>query len=134
MPLDEIPARLHAIERPVDAIAAFAEDVLEAVDEDDHVAGEVVDDAADELVLLVAAASRFAGADGARCHSRLAAVCSTEGRRSAGGLTWGSVAPISRSRHELLIAARWKERHARVERQPGRYGGMVHRWRQEDTV
>ena len=134
-PLDEIPSRLHAIERPVDAIAAFAQDVFEAFDEADHVAVEVVDDAAAELVLLVAAASRWAGADQATVPLALGGRLLTEGtplrRRLDEGL----------ARAHLAVSARTADRSPvegavmlGLRDNPGRYGGLVHRWRQEVAV
>lgn len=130
-PLDEIPAHLHSIERPVDAIAAFAQDVLEACDEDDHVAGEVVDEAAAELVLLVAAASRWAGADRVTVPLALGGRLLTDGtplrRRLDEGL----------GRAHLAVSPRTAD-HSPVEGavmlglsdHPGRYSSLVHRWRQ----
>ena len=49
--LDDLGARLHAIERPVDAIARFAPDVLAAAEAGDAVASAIADDAVDELVV-----------------------------------------------------------------------------------
>ena len=134
-PLDEIPARLHTIERPVDAISAFAEEVLKAVDEDDQVAAEVVDDAADELVLLVAAASRWAGAD------RVVVPLALGGRLLADGTPLRRRLDVGLGRAHLAVAARTADRSPvegavmlGLNDDAGRYGRLVHRWRQEATV
>jgi N-acetylglucosamine kinase-like BadF-type ATPase len=55
--LDDLSARLHAVERPVDAIARFAPDVLAAAASGDAVSTTIVDQAVDELVVLVRAAT-----------------------------------------------------------------------------
>jgi len=134
-PLDEIPARLHTIERPVDAIAAFAQDVLEACDEDDHVAVEVVDDAAAELVLLVAAASRLAGADRVTVPLALGGRLLTDGTPLRGRLD------EALGRADFAVSARTADRSPvegavmlGLSDEPGRYGSLVHCWRQEVTV
>jgi N-acetylglucosamine kinase-like BadF-type ATPase len=59
--LDDLAARLHAADRPVDAIARFAPDVLAAAESGDGVASAVVDGAVDELVVLVRAAVAAVG-------------------------------------------------------------------------
>ena len=109
-PLDEIPARVHTIERPVDAIAGFAQDVFEAFDAADHVAVGVVDDAAAELVLLVAAAARWAGADQATVPLALGGRLLTDEtplrRRLDEGLARAHLAVSG----EPPIAARWRGR------------------------
>ena len=53
-PLADLHVRLHDAERPVDAIARFAPDVLDA-SAADPVAAHIADRAAQELVLLIAA-------------------------------------------------------------------------------
>ena len=134
-PLEEIPARLHTIERPVDAIAAFAQDVLEACDGDDHVAVEVVDDAAAELVLLVAAASRSAGAD------RVTVPLALGGRLLTHGTPLRRRLDLELGRAHLAVSSRTADRSP-VEGavmlglgdEPGPYGSLVHCWRQEVTV
>lgn len=54
-PVADLHVRLHDAGRPVDAIARFAPDVLDAAGGGDPVAAGVVDRAAQELVLVVAA-------------------------------------------------------------------------------
>ena len=51
--LDDLPARLHELARPVDAMARFAPDVLAAADAGDAVAAAIVDAASSELATLV---------------------------------------------------------------------------------
>jgi glucosamine kinase len=62
--LTELHVRLHAGDRPVDAIARFAPDVLEAAEGGDAAATAIVDEAAEELLLLARAGAAWAG-DGA---------------------------------------------------------------------
>jgi glucosamine kinase len=134
-PPDKIPARLHAIDRPVDAIATFAQDVFEAFNEADHLAVEVVDDAAAELVLLIAAASHWAGADQATVPLALGGRLLTEGtplrRRLDEGLARAhlEVSPRTADRSPVEGAVMLGLRDS-----PGRYGGLIHRWRQEVAV
>jgi glucosamine kinase len=133
--LGEVPARIHTIERPVDAIAGFAQDVFEAFDEADEVAMEVVNDAAAELVLLVAAASRWAGAD------RVTVPLALGGRLLADGTPLRRRLDDGLARAHLAVSARTADRSP-VEGavmlgqsdHPGRYGHLVHRWRQEVKV
>jgi glucosamine kinase len=54
-PVADLHVRLHDAERPVDAIARFAPDVLDASAAGDPVAAHIADRAAQELVLLIAA-------------------------------------------------------------------------------
>ena len=54
-PLTDLHIRLHDADRPVDAIARFAPDVLGAGGAGDPVAADIADRAAQELVLLIAA-------------------------------------------------------------------------------
>jgi N-acetylglucosamine kinase-like BadF-type ATPase len=54
-PLADLHVRLHDADRPVDAIARFAPDVLDAGAAVDPVAAEIAGRAAQELVLLIAA-------------------------------------------------------------------------------
>jgi N-acetylglucosamine kinase-like BadF-type ATPase len=60
--LDDLHVRLHELDRPVDAIARFAPDVLDQATSGDSVAGSIVAEAADELVLVARAASTWLGA------------------------------------------------------------------------
>ena len=53
--LADLHVRLHDADRPVDAIGRFAPDVLEVSAAGDPVASGIADDAAQELVLLIAA-------------------------------------------------------------------------------
>ena len=96
---------------------------------------EVVDDAAAELVLLVAAASRWAGADESRCHSRFG------GRLLADGTPLRRRLDDGLARAHLAVSARTADRSPvegavmlGLSDHPGRYGGLVHRWRQEVAV
>ena len=60
-PLADVHVRLHNLERPVPAIAAFAPDVLAAADADDEVACAIVDEATDELLTLANAGAQWVG-------------------------------------------------------------------------
>ncbi|MFV2061975.1 MAG: N-acetylglucosamine kinase [Chloroflexota bacterium] len=62
--LDGLGERLHSVARPVDAIAHFAPDVLEAAEAGDPVAMTIADEATDELVTLAGAAVSVIVADG----------------------------------------------------------------------
>ncbi len=59
-----IPVRLHDSRAPVDVIAQFARDVLEAAESDDPVAGRILDDAAVELLSVVHAGATWVGGAG----------------------------------------------------------------------
>ncbi len=59
--LDGLHVRLHAADRPVAEIAAFAPDVMDAAAGGDQVAGSIVDAAARELADLAATATDWAG-------------------------------------------------------------------------
>jgi N-acetylglucosamine kinase-like BadF-type ATPase len=61
--LDDLHVRLHEGDRPVDSIARFAPDVVEAAG-DDVVASGIVDEAARELLLLAAAGASWASIGG----------------------------------------------------------------------
>jgi glucosamine kinase len=54
-PVEDLHVRLHDADRPVDAIARFAPDVLDTGAAGDPVAAGIADRAAQELVLLIAA-------------------------------------------------------------------------------
>jgi len=54
-PVADLHVRLHDADRPVDAIARFAPDVLDAGGAGDPVAADIANRAAQELVLLIAA-------------------------------------------------------------------------------
>jgi N-acetylglucosamine kinase-like BadF-type ATPase len=58
--LDELPARLHAQDRPVHEVAAFAPDVLAAARDGDAAAERLLDEAVDELRATVLAGARWA--------------------------------------------------------------------------
>jgi glucosamine kinase len=77
--LDDLGARIHANDRPVDAIARFAPDVLDAADSGDPVASGIVEDAVAELVALVRTAVSSVG------HAEAAAPVALGGRLLAGG-------------------------------------------------
>jgi N-acetylglucosamine kinase-like BadF-type ATPase len=62
--LHDLGDRLHSIKRPVDAIARFATDVLEAAEAGDPVAAGIVDEAAADLAELARAGVASAGAVG----------------------------------------------------------------------
>ena len=59
--LADLHVRLHAGDRPVDAIARFAPDVLEAAAAGDAAATAIVDEAAEELLLVARAGAAWAG-------------------------------------------------------------------------
>ena len=59
--LSDLPVRLHELDRPVDAIARFAPDVIAESVAGDGVAAAIVDEAASELVLVVRAGLRWLG-------------------------------------------------------------------------
>jgi len=61
--LDDLHVRLHTGERPVNAIAQFAPDVLEAAAAGDAAANDIIDEAAGELLLIARAGAVWAGAD-----------------------------------------------------------------------
>ena len=61
--LDDLHVRLHTGERPVNAIAQFAPDVLEAAAAGDAVAHDIIDEAARELLLVARTGAVWAGAD-----------------------------------------------------------------------
>lgn len=60
-PLADLHVRLHEADRPVNAIAHFAPDVLGAAAAGDTVAAAIAEAAANELVLVLAAAAALAG-------------------------------------------------------------------------
>jgi glucosamine kinase len=63
-PLSEVHVRVHDADRPVPALALFAPDVFEAARQGDEVAGVILDEAADELLLLaLTGAHRVGGED-----------------------------------------------------------------------
>ena len=62
-PLEGLHVRLHDLPRPVPAIATFAPDVVEAAQGGDAVAAGIVDDAADELLVLARAGVTWTGED-----------------------------------------------------------------------
>lgn len=59
--LADLHVRLHAGDRPVNAIAQFAPDVLEAAEAGDAVASGIVDEASQELLLVAQAGAAWAG-------------------------------------------------------------------------
>jgi N-acetylglucosamine kinase-like BadF-type ATPase len=61
--LDALHVRLHDAERPVDAIAQFAPDVLAAAEEGDAVADAIVEDSIGELTTLVRVAADTVGTE-----------------------------------------------------------------------
>jgi N-acetylglucosamine kinase-like BadF-type ATPase len=63
-PLSEVHVRLHDAARPVPALAAFAPDVLDAAEQGDEVAGVILDQAADELLLLADTGADHVGGEG----------------------------------------------------------------------
>lgn len=60
-PLADLHVRLHEADRPVNAIAHFAPEVLDAAAAGDPVAAAIAEAAANELVLVLAAAAARAG-------------------------------------------------------------------------
>jgi N-acetylglucosamine kinase-like BadF-type ATPase len=63
-PLQDLHVRLHDADRPVATIARFAPDVLDAAASGDHVAGAILDEAADELLLLAHSGAAWVGGTG----------------------------------------------------------------------
>jgi glucosamine kinase len=61
--LDGLHVHLHNAERPVNAIAQFAQDVLDVASSGDPLASTILDEAATELVALARAACRWANDD-----------------------------------------------------------------------
>jgi glucosamine kinase len=59
--LDDLPIRLHAADRPVNTIAQFAPDVLEAAAAGDAAASDIVGEAAQELLLVARTGAAWAG-------------------------------------------------------------------------
>jgi N-acetylglucosamine kinase-like BadF-type ATPase len=127
--LDDVHVRIHDAERPVDAIARFAPDVLDASAGGDEVAIEIVDAAARELLSLAAAAAGCLNGDtaalalggrlltpGGELRRRLDALLREsrlrlEPRDAGGSPLHGAVA--------LGLMA-----------DPGRFRDLVHVWRQ----
>jgi N-acetylglucosamine kinase-like BadF-type ATPase len=131
--LDEVHVRLHDDPSAVNAIAQFAQDVLEAAGAALPAATAIVDEAAGELLLLATAAAAHAGA------SRNAPA-----PLALGGRLLGEETPL-RDRLEERIAladAPLSPRSAcaspldgalrlGLEPDPGRYAPLVHAWRAE---
>ena len=126
--LDDLGARLHAADRPVDSIARFAPDVLAVAESGDAVASAIVERAVDELVVLVTYRDRRGSEAGQRCRSRSADACSRTDRSDSGSPTpsRGSVpaadvrtADASPLDGALLLGA---------GAGPGRYAALVHVW------
>ncbi len=61
--LADLHVRLHAGDRPVNAIARFAPDVLQAAEAGDAVASGIVDEASRELLLVARAGAAWAGGE-----------------------------------------------------------------------
>ncbi len=126
--LDDLHVRLHEGDRPVDSIARFAPDVVEAAG-DDVVASGIVDEAARELLLLAAAGASWASMSGAvpvAIGGRLLA-SGTELRRRLDTLLRTSELPLEprdpdASPLEGAIALGRST-------DPGRYAPLVHVWR-----
>jgi N-acetylglucosamine kinase-like BadF-type ATPase len=126
--LDDLHVRLHEGDRPVDSIARFAPDVVEAAG-DDVVASGIVDEAARELLLLAAAGASWASMSGAvpvAIGGRLLA-SGTELRRRLDTLLRTFELPLEprdpdASPLEGAIALGWST-------DPGRYAPLVHVWR-----
>ena len=128
--LDDLHVRLHEGARPVDSIARFAPDVVEAAD-DDVVASSIVDEAARELMLLAAAGASWASMGGSpvpvAIGGRLLA-SGTELRRRLDSLLRAS---------ELRLAPRDPEASPLEgaialgrSKDPGRYARLVYVWRE----
>ena len=133
--LDDMPARLHASARPVDAIADFARDVFDACEDGDSLATQVVDDAAGELSLLVASGTRWAGADGS------AVPLAVGGRLLADGTPLRRSLEAALGRANLPVVLRPADSNPvegavllGLRGDPRRYGQLVLRWRQEAAV
>jgi len=62
-PLTDLHVRLQAGDRPVDAIARFAPDVLEAAAAGDAAATAIVDEASEEVLLVARAGAAWAGGE-----------------------------------------------------------------------
>ena len=61
--LADLHVRLHAGDRPVNTIAQFAPEVLEAAEAGDAVASAIIDEAARELLLIARAGAAWAGGE-----------------------------------------------------------------------
>jgi glucosamine kinase len=129
--LADVHIRIHAAERPVNAIAQFAPDVLAAADAGDAVAVTILDEATEELRRLAQAGAAWAGtagravplalggrllAPGSALRDRL----DTRLRDDAVTLT-PRIADASPLDGALLLGA---------ADDPGQYLGLVHVWHQ----
>jgi N-acetylglucosamine kinase-like BadF-type ATPase len=130
--LNDLAGRLHAGARPVDAIAEFARDVFDACEHGDALAIRVVEDAVEELVLLVASGTRWAGADGSVVPLALG------GRLLANGTPLRRGLEAALHRVELPVVSRSADRSPvegavllGLRDAPGRYASLVHRWREK---
>ena len=130
--LGDLHVRLHTIDRPVNAIAQFAPDVLHAADTGDPAAGLIVADAARELLLLVRAGAGAAGDGRERVPIALGGRLLAEGsalRRMLDGLL---------TRLDIPVAARTADASGLdgavllgLATDAGRYGSLVHRWQHD---
>ena len=126
--LDDLGARLHAAERPVDSIARFAPDVLAVAESGDAVASSIVEHAVDELVDARHVRDRRGRGRVSRCRSRSADACSRTDRCDDGS-PMPSRVPSLRPTSARPTRPPWTARcFSGPESGPGRYAALVHVW------
>jgi N-acetylglucosamine kinase-like BadF-type ATPase len=129
--LDDVHVRLHDDRAAAKTIAQFAQDVLEAAGSGLAAATAIVDEAADELCLLVVAAATHAGATpDVRAPLALGGrllEAGTSLRQSVEEKIAAAAVPVvpETARGVPLDGARLLGR----ESDPGRYASLVHVWR-----
>jgi glucosamine kinase len=127
--LTDLHVRLHAGDRPVNAIAQFAPDVLEAAEAGDAAATHIVDEAARELLLLARAGAAWAGGEAVTVPLALGGRLLEPGgglRRRLLDLLAGARLPVA-PRSADASALDGAVRLGRAG-DPGTYGDLVHTW------
>lgn len=125
----ELHVRLHEADRPVDAIARFAPDVMAVAEAGDAVAGAILDTAAHELVQVARVAARWAAGDGSPVPLALG------GRLLEAGTVLRRRVEDLLGRDAIAVAPRSADGTALdgaialgLAGDPGAYRGLVHAW------
>lgn len=126
--LADVHVRVHDADRPVDAIARFAPDVLEAAAATDATASDIVDEAARELLSVARAGAAWVGGDHVELAlgGRLLGPGSELRRRLDAALA--SALPVARPRDADASALDGAIALGQLA-DPGRYASLVHVWR-----
>ncbi len=124
--ISDLHVRVHDLDRPIASIAGFAPDVLDAAGRSDDVAGGIIDEAADELILLARNGAAWVGGPDTvqiAVGGRLLASGPLRDRlgQRAAGLGVALRDPAGSALDGAIRLG--------LEADPGRYSDLVHVWR-----